>query len=82
MYIYIYIHTHSTIEYAYMNNMYTCMFTCKLDTLKLRLAVKKGLREYLQDACAALTEISESLRKPPGVYGIIIYIYIYIYIHI
>ena len=28
-----------------------------------------GFDEYLQEACFVLTEISENLRKTPGVYG-------------
>ena len=33
------------------------------------LREKTVFHEYLQEACCVLTEISESLRKPLGVYG-------------
>ena len=31
---------------------------------------EKVFHEYLQKACFDLTDISDNLRKPPGVYGI------------
>ena len=55
MYIYIYI-------YIYIHVSIISIIHSKRE--------KNVFHEYLQEACFVLTEISENLRKPPGVYGI------------
>ena len=57
---YIYIYIYKDLSTGYWLRFSTEVYGSKRE--------KTILHEYLQECCFVLAEISESLRKPPGVY--------------
>ena len=73
IYIYIYIHIIHTYTYIYIY-IYICSkrvleYGARAPVFYENIREQAVFHEYLQEACFVLAEISDNLRKPPGVYG-------------